>query len=102
METIKLSIDRALGCVTKENVYAYAAKAEESVALLESGKGKGNDFLGWLHLPSSISDAHLNDIEDTAKSLSSKCDIVVVIGIGGSYLGAKAVIDALSNTFDWM
>ena len=102
METIKLSIDKALGCVTRDEVYAYAAKAEESTALLESGKGKGNDFLGWLHLPSSISEAHLSDIEATAESLRSQCEAVVVIGIGGSYLGAKAVIDALSNTFVWM
>lgn len=102
METIKLSIDKALGCVTRDEVYAYAAKAEESAALLESGKGKGNDFLGWLHLPSSISEAHLSDIEATAESLRSQCEVVVVIGIGGSYLGAKAVIDALSNTFVWM
>ena len=102
MKTIKLSIDKALGCVTRDEVYAYAAKAEESTALLESGKGKGNDFLGWLHLPSSISEAHLSDIEATAESLRSQCEAVVVIGIGGSYLGAKAVIDALSNTFVWM
>ena len=102
METIKLSIDKALGCVTRDEVYAYAAKAEESTALLESGKGKGNDFLGWLHLPSSISEALLSDIEATAESLRSQCEAVVVIGIGGSYLGAKAVIDALSNTFVWM
>lgn len=97
-----MSIDKALGCVTRDEVYAYAAKAEESTALLESGKGKGNDFLGWLHLPSSISEAHLSDIEATAESLRSQCEAVVVIGIGGSYLGAKAVIDALSNTFVWM
>ena len=58
--------------------------------------------MGWLNLPTSIDEAHLNDVENTAKLLREKCEIVVVIGIGGSYLGAKAVIDALSNSFDWL
>lgn len=102
METIKLSIDKAFGFVSKEAVASYQTQVEKANAALHHGTGKGNDFLGWLHLPSSIDDAHLSDIENTAKLLQSKCEIVVVIGIGGSYLGAKAVIDALSNSFDWL
>jgi glucose-6-phosphate isomerase len=69
---------------------------------LHEGTGKGNDFLGWLNLPTSIDEAHLADVENTAKILRENCEVVVVIGIGGSYLGAKAVIDALSNSFDWL
>lgn len=61
--------------------------------------GAGNDFLGWVNLPSEISDEMLADIEKTAKSLREKSDIFVVIGIGGSYLGARAVIEALQNHF---
>ena len=61
--------------------------------------GAGNDFLGWVNLPSEISDEMLADIEQTAKSLREKSDIFVVIGIGGSYLGARAVIEALQNHF---
>lgn len=59
MKNISLNIDKALGTVTKEQVYAQAAKAHESNATLQNGNGAGNDFLGWLHLPSSITDAEL-------------------------------------------
>ncbi len=99
METIQLNIDKALGSVTKEQVFAYEKEVAESMEKLHKGTGKGNDFLGWLHLPSSITDAHLSEIEAAAKQLRERCEIVVVIGIGGSYLGAKAVIEALSDTF---
>lgn len=99
METIQLNIDKALGSVTKEQVFAYEKEVAESMEKLHKGTGKGNDFLGWLHLPSSITGAHLSEIETAAKQLRERCEIVVVIGIGGSYLGAKAVIEALSDTF---
>ena len=101
MENIKLSIDKAFGFVSETAVAGYKNQIAKANADLHNGTGKGNDFLGWLNLPSSIDEAHLSDIEATAKTLQS-VDIVVVIGIGGSYLGAKAVIDALSNSFDWL
>ncbi len=66
---------------------------------LESGSGAGNDFLGWLHLPSSIDELQLSEIEKTAAVLRGHCEYVICIGIGGSYLGAKAVIEALSDHF---
>ena len=100
MKQIALNIDKALGFITKEQIFAQEAKANECIATLHNGTGKGNDFLGWLHLPSSISEADINDIQVTANKLRSKCEVVVVVGIGGSYLGAKAVIDAISGTFD--
>ena len=102
MENIKLSIDKAFGFVSNESVAAYEKQVAESNAKLHQGTGLGNDFLGWLNLPSSIDEAHLSDIEATAKILRDNCEVVVVVGIGGSYLGAKAVIDALSNSFDWL
>ena len=61
--------------------------------------GAGNDFLGWVNLPSEIDDSFLADIEKTAADLRKKSDIFVVVGIGGSYLGARAVIEALQNHF---
>ena len=61
--------------------------------------GAGNDFLGWVNLPSEIDDAFLADIERTAAELRRKSEVFVVIGIGGSYLGARAVIEALQNHF---
>ena len=66
---------------------------------LENGRGAGNDFLGWLHLPSSIDEQQLQAIEKSAAQLRQECEYVITIGIGGSYLGAKAVIEALSDHF---
>ena len=102
MEHIKLTIDKVYGFVQADKVAAYKADAEAATLALQNGTGKGNDFLGWLNLPAEIDEAHLADVENTAKILRDNCEVVVVIGIGGSYLGAKAVIDALSNSFDWL
>lgn len=74
-------------------------KALAANALLHSGEGKGNDFLGWVKLPSSIGDDELTAIEAAAAKLREKCDLVICIGIGGSYLGAKAVLEAMANPF---
>ncbi len=73
---------------------------EAANQLLHNGKGAGNDFLGWVDLPSSITPDELKQIETIADSLARKARVVVVIGIGGSYLGTKAVLDALSSSFD--
>lgn len=99
---ISLNIEKTFGFVSKENVMAYEAKATAARQMLEDGTGKGNDFLGWLHLPTSISRKDLADLNATAKVLRENCDVVVVAGIGGSYLGARAVIEALSNSFAWL
>ncbi len=99
MNNLKLNLEGVYPFVSKEKVYAFKAKVEESQRLLHSKTGKGNDFLGWLHLPSSITPEQINSIKGTAGALSQATEVVVVIGIGGSYLGAKAVIDALSHSF---
>ena len=101
MKSISLNIDKALGVITKEQVDALEPKVKKGMDMLHEGTGKGNDFLGWLHLPSSVSEAGLKDIEATAAELR-KCKVVVVIGIGGSYLGTKAVVEAINNSFDWL
>lgn len=102
MKSISLNIDKVLATASKEEIYSLASKATECNITLQNGSGAGNDFLGWLHLPSSITEDEIADIEKTAETLRSKCQVVVVIGIGGSYLGAKAVIEALSNSFEWL
>ncbi len=99
---IKLDIEKTFGFVSKESVYAYAPKAKAAAEALENGTGLGNDFLGWLHLPSSITKEVLDDINATAKVLRDNCEVVIVAGIGGSYLGARAVIETLSNSFEWL
>ena len=102
MQHIKLSIDKAFGFVAEQAVKGYKAQVNQANTALHNGTGKGSDFLGWLNLPTSIDETHLADVENTAKILRENCEVVVVIGIGGSYLGAKAVLDALSNSFDWL
>ena len=99
MKTITLDIDKVLGAVTRKQIDALAPKVTQSMEMLHKGTGPGNDFLGWLNLPSSITDEELKDIEKTASQLR-KCKAVVVIGIGGSYLGTRAVVEALNNSFD--
>ena len=97
---IKLDISKVFDFIPEKQIFDRAKAAESANIALENGAGKGNDFLGWLHLPSSITEAMLDEIQKTADDLRSKCEVVVIIGIGGSYLGAKAVIDALSGAFD--
>ena len=101
-KVIKLDISKTLGFINQADINNQAALAKKCNEALHGGSGKGNDFLGWLNLPSSITDAELKDIEDTAKALQAKCEVVVLVGIGGSYLGSRAVIDSLSNAFDWL
>lgn len=101
-KVIRLDVSKTLGFISQENINSNAALAKQCNEALHNGSGKGNDFLGWLKLPSSITDAEFKDIEATAKTLRDKCEVVVVVGIGGSYLGARAVIDALNSSFDWL
>ena len=102
MENIKLDINKSLGFISKDKLAAYEPKVRACMETLEKGTGLGNDFLGWLHLPSSITKEHLDDLKATAQVLCENCEVVVVAGIGGSYLGARAVIEAMSNSFLWL
>lgn len=102
MENIKLNIEKTLDFISKDKLTTYESKVKAYMDTLEQGTGLGNDFLGWLHLPSSITPEHLADLKATAQVLRDNCDVVVVAGIGGSYLGARAVIEAMSNSFAWL
>lgn len=99
MATISVDVKHVLGTVTAEQIQSLNHDAAEGLKKLYDGSGLGADFLGWVKLPSEITDAHLADIEATAKSLNENCDYIVAVGIGGSYLGAKAVIEALGDSF---
>jgi glucose-6-phosphate isomerase len=79
-------------------VLSLAQQSVRHLDTLKAGTGSGNDFLGWLSLPDDIL-KQLDKIEKTARHLRSVSDTTVVIGIGGSYLGARAVIEALSHSF---
>ena len=99
MDSIKFDNRNVLGTVDAKSIEALQGKAVEAIEKLEEGTGAGNDFLGWMHLPSSLDEALIADINKTAAVLRNDCEYVVAIGIGGSYLGAKAVIEALSDSF---
>lgn len=99
MNTIQFDDSKISNFVSKEEISALYPKAAEALKNLKNGTSKGNDFLGWLDLPVNITTEHLADIEKTAADLRARTQVVVVIGIGGSYLGARAVIEALSDSF---
>ena len=102
MKSISLNITKAASFLSEGAVKAYEPKVKAAQEALENGTCEGNDFLGWLHLPSSITPEFLGEIEAVANTLREKCEVVVVAGIGGSYLGARAVIEGLGNSFAWL
>ena len=102
MKTITLDASKAIQFVGREAVAAYEPKVRAAQNALEQGTCPGNDFLGWLHLPTSITPRFLEEIQACANTLRQNCDTIVVAGIGGSYLGARAVIEALGNSFAWL
>ena len=102
MNNIKLDITKAACFLENGAVKAFEPKVKAAQEALEKGTCPGNDFLGWLHLPTEITPAFLDEIEACAKVLRDNCEAIVVAGIGGSYLGARAVIEALSNSFGWL
>ena len=102
MNSIKLDLAKATQFLGKEVLANYEPQVKAAQEALENGTCPGNDFLGWLHLPSSITKEFLAKLNTTAQVLRKNCEVVVVAGIGGSYLGARAVIEALSNSFEWL
>ena len=102
MKSISLDITKAAQFLQSGAIQAYESKVKAAQEALENGTCPGNDFLGWLHLPSSITPEFLNEVQCVADTLREKCEVIVVAGIGGSYLGARAVIEALGNAFAWL
>ena len=102
MKNISLDITKAAQFLKPGAVEAYESQVKAAQEALENGTCPGNNFLGWLHLPTSITPEFLSEIQNTANTLRDKCEVIVVAGIGGSYLGARAVIEALGNSFAWL
>ena len=97
---MKITLTHAASFIPAGSLNELAAKTAQCNALLENGQGAGNDFLGWVHLPSSITPEFLDEVQASADALRQRCEVVVVAGIGGSYLGARAVNEALGSSFD--
>lgn len=96
---IRIDISQISNAVSQANVSALEPEVMDSILKLENGTGAGNDFIGWVDLASTMDSALIADIKQTASVLRQNCQVVVVAGIGGSYLGARAVIEALSGSF---
>lgn len=97
----KLTFDYSFAqpCVLPHEVSQMAAPTEAAAKLLESRSGQGNEFLGWLDLPVQFDQTEFQRIKSAAEQIQQQSEVLVVIGIGGSYLGAKAAIEMLSHTF---
>ncbi len=99
MTGLKLDVSNVYPFVSQDTILGYKDMVHTHLTTLYEKTGAGNDFLGWLEQPSNITDGLINDLEDTAAYLREKVEIIVVVGIGGSYLGTKAIISAMSHNF---
>ncbi len=102
MINLKLSVDASKDFVSTDQIQAFQGKLSQAHQALIEKSGAGNDFLGWVDLPSSIEDRFLDELIEQAKRIAGKAEVYVIIGIGGSYLGARAVIEALQHHFSLM
>ncbi len=98
-EHVSLDLKKLAGFVTKEELAAIGADAEKARETLVSGTGAGSDFTGWVDLPVAYDRKELTRIKKAAAKICSDSEVLVVIGIGGSYLGARAAIEFLSHSF---
>ena len=97
---VKINVGGCASFVKETEYKNYLEKALQAFDVLEAGNGAGNDFLGWKHLPSQTPESLVKECEDIRDDWKAKgIDLVVVIGIGGSYLGAKCAVEALSHSF---
>ncbi len=99
MKHIQVNTDHLAGIVSREEIFNFSTEIREHMLSLTEKTGKGNDFLGWIDLPIALDNNFLETISKSAQKLASFSEVIVVTGIGGSYLGARAVIDALNNQF---
>ncbi len=100
MINLKFDYSNALEFVSKEEIHKFQEEINRHFESVNQKTGKGNDFLGWIDLPDSTDEVLITKIESIAETLRQKSEVFVVIGIGGSYLGARAVIEALSHHFN--
>jgi len=102
MSEIKIQSNFTEKFISKETLEKKLQDSENARNLLHNKTGKGSEFLGWVDLPLQIKDSEIREIKNTAKQIQEDSDYLVVVGIGGSYLGARSVIEALQTPFDMM
>lgn len=99
MQKLSIDLSNALSFVNESEYQSALQRAISSNEDVEAKTGAGNDYLGWVDLPAEITNDHLEKIKSTAAKIADQSEVLVVVGIGGSYLGAKAVIEGLSHSF---
>lgn len=99
MENIKFDFKTASSFLQVEEMDAMGKQIEVASETLEKGLGAGNDFLGWLSLPSQYDKEEFTRIQSAAQKIQKNSEVFVIVGIGGSYLGARAVIECLNHSF---
>lgn len=99
MDTLKANIKHALNCIGKDAIDALLPEVLAAKKHLANGDAAGNDFLGWVNLPEELDAEMLARLKADVQRLQSKSQVMVVVGIGGSYLGARMVIEALQSEF---
>lgn len=99
MNKLSLDLSNVSSFISEEKLMGMEAEVKAAVKTLEEGTGAGNDFLGWINLPTDYDKEEFDRIKKAAEKIKSDSDVLVVVGIGGSYLGARAAIELLSHTF---
>ena len=99
MKNVSFDYSHALNFVAEHEVESMKFTAMNAAEKLKSRKGEGNDFLGWIDLPVAYDKEEFARIKAAAKRIQEDSDVLLVIGIGGSYLGARAAIDFLRHGF---
>ena len=102
MNNIIINTDNLRSFLCEEELTAMHKEVLAAKHTLMSGDGAGQDFLGWLDLPKDVQASEISSIKADVERLAGKAELFVVIGIGGSYLGARAVIEALQSEFAYM
>ncbi len=99
MEKLNLDLSKVWDFISEEELMAMETEVKSAAQVLEEGTGEGNDFLGWLHLPTDYDKEEFDRIKKAAEKIKADSEVLVVVGIGGSYLGARAAIEFLSHSF---
>ena len=100
MRNIKFDCNEEISFIKENEIQSFENDAKHAHDLLHSGTGAGGDFTGWLNLPINFDRNEIEKIKEISRKIINESDIFIVIGIGGSYLGARACIEALSSRFN--
>ena len=102
MQGLSLDFTGMKKFISDEEINQNLYKLNHAHNKLEQRNGLGNDMLGWMDLPTKRDEEEISKIKECAKRIQNQADVFIIVGIGGSYLGAKAIIDLFSNSFSNM